>query len=337
MHLKLKNAPLLGVVPFAMLLVILGLAEGCTRGCSNAKNAPLPMATPPTEAPPLKAGAMLFGFDYQSVSEVLIVKADPETGERWAAHLTRPKNSDLWELQSAGGAPPPLDRRADGFFILHLLDTMRTLHVEKAAMEGPHESLGLAPPRFALQWRAEGKEFEVRIGSPIKGTDTAYGWVPGQQAFVAAGATLTMLDYMKSFSSLRLKTWTGLAADDVDEVEIPSSSKPAFYAQREGADWNDRAHKPIHASRGFSAWLEKLTHQRIKEFVDDAPRAAALRAKIHASPIRKATLKDRHGQAVELELGKQGTQWFALSSARPDGVFEVFPESSQALEPPGRK
>lgn len=342
-------------IPYARLCaaataVLFATTAGCVRACRNDVPAPVPTATAPSRAdgasatdgtsPLLKNGAVLFNFDYESVTEFLIVKADPATGERFAAHLSRPEprpeHPDEWKITNAGGgADAFLDQQADGYFVLHLLDTLRTLRVEQSAALGPLESLGLAPPRFALQWKSGGKEYEVRIGSLLEDGKSVYAWIPNQPAFVASGATLQMLEYLKTLASLRLKNWAGLQADDVDEIEIPASGGPAFYAQREGSDWNDRKHK--HLSLNVDGWLDKLVHERVMEFVDDAAQAKALRAQVERGPARRATLKDRHGHPVELKLAQVQGKWIGLSSARPQGVFVVFPESSQALVPPKRR
>jgi hypothetical protein len=334
----------------ALLLIavsaLLAAAPACTRGCKTpAPPSPSVGAGGPAQQR-LQVGDTPFAFDYHSVTELLIVKADPESGDRWAAHLTRrDAKTDEWEIHSAGGNVPPLDTVADGYLALHLLDTLRTLRVERVDVPGPHESLGLAPPRFALQWRASTladpktmQGFELRIGSPVSKdrTQGAYAWYPGQPTFAVSGATLQMLEYLSSFASLRLKTWAGVTSDDVDEIEIPGGAegRKPFYAQREGADWTGRDHHPLKAD--VSAWLDRLVHQRVRNFVDDQAIAEGLRLQLHQGSTRRVTLKDRHGRAVELEAGKVGGKTIALSSARPHGVFEVFPESISALEPPRR-
>jgi hypothetical protein len=252
-------------------------------------------------------------------------------------------SEDHWRVERAGGEQAaPIDTRADGFFILHLLDTLRTLRAERTDVSGPPESLGLAPPRFALKWKVDTREMEVRLGARANpdgqaektGSVRVYGMVPGTAPFVADGATLQMLSYIPSFDHLRLKTWVGLSADDVDEIEL-SGSAGTYYAQREGAEWTDRKHRPLRAD--VTAWLERLVHERVLAFVDDPARADSLTVRLKKNPLLRATLKDRHGNPIQLATAQIEGHWYALSSARPQGIFEVHPESRQALSPPARK
>lgn len=292
------------------------------------------------------SGSQLFGFDYHAVTELLLVKSDPETGDRWAARMYKEgirAEADSWRVERAGGEQAaPVDTRADGFFILHLLDTLRTLRVERTEVSGPPQSLGLAPPRFALKWKVDSRELEVQLGARATsegeaekaGAVRVFGMIPGEPPFVADGATLQMLSYISSFNHLRLKTWVGVNSDDVDEIELEGAAG-AFYAQREGSDWTDRKHRPHRAD--VDAWLERLVHERVLTFVDDPARVESLTLWLRKNPLLKATLKDRRGQAVRLSTAQLGGHWYALSSARPQSIFEVHPESKKALSPPTRK
>jgi hypothetical protein len=180
-----------------------------------------------------------------------------------------------------------------------------------------------------LQWKVEGKEFELRVGLPTNGGKSVYAWVPGQAAFNASGATLQMLDYLSGINAVRLKNWVGVPEDEVDEIESGD-----FYAQRDGDEWSDKNHKKLKASLHVKDWLEKLTHERVMSYVDDAEKAKKLRAQIESNPSRDVTLKDRHAQPIRLRLARVDGKLYALSTARPDGVFEVYPDSDRALEPP---
>jgi hypothetical protein len=328
----IPNFTILPVILF--ILALMAPLAGCTQKSST------PETKSAGASQNLKKGMNLFQFDYEAVTELLLVKSDPASGDRWSARFSRPDPKSVhWQVQSEGIGAAALDHEADGYFILHLLDTLRTLAVAQSDRPGTQESMGLAPPRYALQWKAGNENFEIRLGAPGPDPGSVYAWIPNQPLFTAQGATLQMLDFVKDFTSLRLKTWASLTSDDVDEIELKNLAhgpKPVFYAQREGADWTDRSH---HSVRGdVPAWLEALTHSRVKEFIDDPSQARALRTQVEKAPLRQAVLTDRHGKAVLLQLAwvQRGRkkQLVGLSSARPEGVFEIYPESVRFLEPP---
>jgi hypothetical protein len=341
------------ILRYSLLAIGLALLVSCSNSCRTA-DTPTDAAkggdAKDADTAPLQTGLQPFSFDYHAVTELLLVKSDPDSGDRWAARLFKatPKSgAEEWRIESAGGELASLiDTRADGYFVLHLLDTLRSLRVERADVPGTPESLGLVPPRFALKWKVASRELEVRIGAkaaPDSASATAkaqsagairyYASIPGQKPFVADGATLQMLAYIPSFSHLRLKTWSGVVADDIDEIELKGAGG-GFYAQREGAEWTDRKHRRLKAD--VSQWLEQLTHERVLEFVDDPGQAKRLTAHVRKSPLLQATLKNRHGQPTQLAIAQVDGQWFALSSARPDGVFKVYPGSRDAMVPPRR-
>jgi hypothetical protein len=310
----------------------------CTRGRGMDQRTAENGGEPANGASELAKGSQLFGFDYEKVTELLIVKNDPETGDRWAARLfaspagagTRP-GGDRWQVERAGGeGAAPLDSRADGYFVLHLLDTLRTLRAERVDVPGALESLGLAPPRFALKWKTPGHEYSVELGGSEEGAVRAYARVPGHNPLVADGAAIQMLGYLRSFERLRLKTWAGVVVDDVDEIEIP----PGFYAQREGSDWTDRKHRSLKAD--VDGWLDRLAHARVLAFVDDRARAEPIARRLAAAPARKATLRDRHGNPIRLAIAQVDGKWYASSDARPGGVFEIYAKSAHALDRPSK-
>lgn len=328
---RILHAAILTVLACASLTSI---GAGCSDGC-GARN-PTPTAS---ERPALRAGKTVFQFDHETVTDALIVKSDPLTSDHWTARIHRPDaRSTEWEVFSEGDAHPPLDRKADGPFILHLLDTMRTFHVTETPIAGPDTSLGLVPPRFAIQWKAAPLpgdpqvEHELRVGAPARIAGSVFAWIPGYPAFSATGATLQMLEYLKSFEMLRLKTWAGLTSDDVDEIELTKAGKPIYYAQREGSGWANRARKPIHTDLG--PWLDRLTRSRVLTFIDDPLEAQKIAAQVKANPLSEATLKDRQGKATRLWIGAASGKIVGLSSARPQGVFEIYPTARLALDKP---
>ncbi|MGK5084055.1 hypothetical protein WDW37_12225 [Bdellovibrionota bacterium FG-1] len=309
------------------VVICAALLSGCSHSGPDS-------STPARE---LKEGATLYSFEPEKVIDLLITKADPSTGDQWTARVHRPDSkSSEWEILTEGAGGPLLDRKADGLLIAHLLDSLHTTPIVHAFAGGPPESLGLAHPRFALKWRIEPTtEFELKIGNPAD-PDTAFAMIPGQSPFVVGGATLKILDYLTHLESLRLKTWAGFNSDDMDEIEIFHGKKTEFYAQREGTDWTNRNHKKTRAD--LSPWLEKLTHARVLEFIDDPLLAKNIRTAIQAHPDRQALFKDRHGLATRLLIGKgvreRAHHFYALSSKRPEGVFQIYPTSAKSLDPP---
>ena len=203
MHLKGKAA--LPLVLLAFSIASLGLHPRM-RQCG-----PTDCFAEQLQAP-LQTGAHLFDFNYQKTSEVLIVKVDPETGDRWAAHLSHPQSQEgydatKWEVQNAGSGPIPLNHQADGFFILHLLDTLRTLQVDEPGSARPLTSLGLAPPALRAAMRVEGKALRAaRSGRPKSRTRTP---MPGSRIRpLLSDRRRDAHDagVSQDFSSLRLKT-----------------------------------------------------------------------------------------------------------------------------------
>ncbi|MFL5814700.1 MAG: DUF4340 domain-containing protein [Bdellovibrionia bacterium] len=303
-------------------------------------------------------------FDYKNTSELLIAKSDPASGDRWAARIQRdgipsPANEDLWTIQMGPDSIAAGDRKAHGTFILHLLDTIRSLQVKEAPVSGSPESFGLASPLFILRWRVSEprsstssapnppgtvraqvfKEYEVRLGSPVKGSDgnfeglyASFGGLPGK-TFIVQGALLRMLDMITSFQTLRLPTVLTISSDDVDEMEIQKpAAKSKFYAQRENGKWADAKHLPVKGD--VDAFLEQVTHLRILKFMDDPSELKKMDATLAKSPAYTMTFKDRHGNPTTLKLYalSGGQKAFATFSTRkrqsPNSlaIFEVYPE-----------
>lgn len=315
-------------------------------------------------------------FDYKNTSELLIAKSDPTMGDRWAARIQRDgipsvENEELWTIQMGPDSLGMGDRKAHGGFILHLLDTIRSLQVKEAPVSGTPESFGLANPVYILRWRVSEprssnaapsdpgtvhaqvfKQYELRLGSPVKGDDgsfqglyASFGGLPGK-TFIVQGAMLKMLDMITSFQALRLPTVTTITSDDVDELEVkrPAKKQP-FYAQRESSKWVDAKRQPI-TTMDVDGFLDQATHLRVLKFIDDAAELKKADAEIAHAPATVLTFKDRHGAATVLKLYplSGGLKVYATFSARkrqsttPNGakpadlaVFEVYPDLFKAL------
>ena len=295
---------------FAVFFILLTLIAGCTQ------------SSPPSEEL-LKPGQAPFQFEVKKTQSLEIVKTDPKTGQSWNARFHR--NPDTtWEIDSAPGGINPLDRKAHTTLIDHLLDSLRSLRVTALAPKGPLESFDLAPPHLALRW--DGSEFSLGSGkyAAIKGT-----------AYEMEGAAIKILDYVENFQSLRQATWLfPITSDDVDEIEIFRSLKPGapsktFYAQREGAAWTDRKHKPV--KKDLSSFLDQLTHLRILEFIDDPETSSRLVKELQQKASTRAILKDRQGNATEIRLGGQ-KELYGISTHRPGVAFKLYPEAIRFFE-----
>lgn len=299
----------------ALLLAV--SVSACTKSCQ----APLPSATQE-----LKKGKMIFAFDPKIVSEFEIAKADPRTGDQWSAKVK--KNNGQWEIVASGREL--LDRHAQGGYIEHLLDTLQTVTVTDFAGDGPAESFGLVPPRFALRWLGN----ELRIGAPVRDGSESYAQI-GERVVMVKGAALQMLGVLENFDHLRQITLLApYAADDFDEVELFRGKTLELYAQREGDSFTDRNHKPVKAKVG--ELLELLTHARIQTFIDDPAMSQKLSSAVQERPERSIVLKDRHANETRLSLAWQVVQGeeglYGVVSSRPGKVFRVFPELLRKIE-----
>lgn len=364
----------IGLTSFGVTSLVLPF--GCSR---NDKATQSSSATAQSEKSQVGQGAnAALQFDYKNTAELLIAKSDPATGERWAARIQRDgipsvENEDHWTIQMGPDSLGAGDRKAHGGFILHLLDTIRSLQVKEAPVSGTPESFGLASPLFLLRWKvseprtstaaqtaptAPGtvraqvfKQYEMRLGSPVKGDDgtfqglyASFGGVPGK-VFIVQGAMLNMLDMIKSFQALRLPTIMTISSDDVDELEVrrPSKKSP-FYAQRESSSWVNAKHESVPVD--VDALLDQATHLRVLRFIDDAREMKKADAAIAHAPAIVLTFKDRHGAATTLKLyplsggqkvyatfstRKRQSTTTPTSKGKPSdttglAVFEVYPD-----------
>jgi hypothetical protein len=272
-------------------------------------------------------------FDLNSITRLEIAKADPATGDAWAAQVQRvatPEGADpQWEITSAPGELNLIDRKAQSGFITHLLDTLKTLRISGPAPRGSLESFGLQPPRFALRWGTH----EVRFGKD------RYALIE-DSVYEIEGATLKMLEYLPAFQSLRDQIWLSpLTADDVDEIEIYTrknkGQKPVFYAQRDGSVWTDQQHKPV--KQDISSFLQQIAHVRIQEFVDDSETTRKLQNSIQARPLLRVIFRGRNNLETQASINWEvlnGTKaLYGTSSARPNAAFRIFSEALRFFAP----
>ena len=296
----------------------------------------------------------VFHFDYKRATSLTIAKSDPASGDHWEARFERQQDNaaafydgDPWVIRSYSENGSLPDRLANRTLILHLLDTLSTLHPIERASDGAGEnvraSYGLTPPRYALRWEVrepeekQPKSFQVEIGGLVNsGSDSdrvAYGvFPPDTTIYKLDGAALPMLEYVKKFSVIRQETLSPLSSDDVDEIEIRQNGAKTFYAQRDGDLWSDAHHHPW-KKRDVQGFLDRITHLRIENFVDAGAEAAPLRTVLERKSVTEITLIDRYSKPTKLRLARQGERALAEISSRPGAVFVLYPGALSKLEP----
>jgi hypothetical protein len=313
------------MVTAAGLTFALG-APGCTRSKPDAE---------PAIASAQAVGRPLFDFDSSQVQEILITRAAHDSGQTWSARFARASGSsaDDWRIASAPDGATLLDRRANGGFIQHLLDTLRTLTWSEEAPHGPLESYGLARPQWSLRWSDGTHSYELQLGNLLSDHARVYAKDSGSdQVKVVRGAALKMLDYISSFDALRKRTLFTFPADDVDEFTVYREGSEIFYAQRLSDAWADRKNRPLPYEAG--AYLEMLAHLRVEDFADDPKIAEAREKQVRSKPEVRVVMKDRGGHPTELRIARISAQgiWASLSS-RPESAFRLYPEAWAKLRP----
>lgn len=312
--------------PFTLLALLL-LAASCT-----------PSETSP-EKLGLKKGIPPLLFNPKEVSELLISKDDPQTGDKWSARFLKTsgisRGTPAWSIVSAPDGRIFRDNLADAQFILHLLDTIKTYQFSDLAPEGALSSYGLDPPRYALRFKAQNQEFEIRIGQriePEKADSPTFFSLPAlyssiPRVLLGKGALIQMLDYLKTFDTMRhffLLTWL---PDEIDQIEIN-----AEFAQREGDDWTNRKHRRLKSD--FTSFLEQLTHARVLSFIDDPAQEQKLInafKKSNPNSSIKITLTSRTQKSLLLTLYKnEGKFWATLNSR--EGVFQIYEKTFDTVQ-----
>ena len=301
----------------------------CTLHCTRHTEAPNQNAEKQaSELNAPKLNAPLFKFDRDQVDLFTILKDDPSAplGEaHWSA--TAHLKEGVWSLASGPDSHPLLDALADRALIEHLLDTLKTLQATAQAPSGMLASLGLSPPFWALRWNAGQTSYELQIGAPVPRSEDSYAMLPGSKPFIATGATLKMLEYIKNFETLRLRNLFSTTSDEVGEFEFKRGKESIFYAQRENSDWVNLKHKPTVVPAG--AILDLLTHAKILQFIDDPTLAHELIRYVDKHVLYEAVLKDRHENATRLKVSAKDGKFWVLVSNRPHTVFEIYPETVQ--------
>jgi len=300
-----------------VLLITLLVISGCT--VSN----PVP-STPQA----LKIGSKPIQLDPRKVHELSIAKFDPTQGSQWFAHLNQ--DHELWKITSPPADRIILDNLADGIFIMHLLDTFKSIQIKDDAPKGSLESLGLDPPLFSIRWRSGPQDSEIRVGLPLKDGSGTYFSFKGGSPMIATGSTFKMLSFIDSFDFLRRKTWATITADDVDEIQLRVQSRDSLYAQREGTQWTNEKHLPL--KKDILKLLNHVTTAQAIEFIDDSVRAESLTKLIQSHPQYEIRLNGRSGELVTLRMIKKNGRLYGLNSLRPETVCVLDGSLLQSID-----
>lgn len=280
---------------------------------------------------PAGDGKPEFKFAPASVQELTIAESDPSSGTSWTATFAKKGPSgDEWLIESAPGGKTLLDRKADGGFIAHLVDTLRYLKPLEVAPKGPPSSFGLEPPHSAIRWRSGEQSFEVHFGEAGPKSQGRFARRPNNDVWIVSGATLGMLGTIESFDGLRKRTLTTLSSDDIDEVEVRVGGKQVFYAQRLSDGWANA--KEMAYPEDFEDRLEGILKHPVEEFVDDAAKAAEARAALEAGPWPTLVLKGPTGSVNRLTIGSVSGEVFAYGTSRPDAPFKLQPQAAGIIQ-----
>jgi hypothetical protein len=299
-------------------------------------------------------GKPAYSFDGKRANALTIAKADPATGDHWMARVTRIQekpesffDNDPWLIQAYSENTSLEDQLANRILILHLLDTLSTFRATAVvnadeSSDSVRSSFGLNPPRYAIQWQAwdktgqKLKTYQTEIGNPVdlkQGNETYGTFPPSRKIYKVDGAAIAMLDYVKDFLSLRQSQLSPLTSDDVDEIVIENGcGKKLLYAQRDGDRWTNQNHKLW--KKDVAGFLERMTHLRIKTFIDSQTQSDPLRNRLTSASQLKVILKDRYGKPTTFRFAQTADhQVIADVSSRGKAVFDLFPEALDHLNP----
>lgn len=337
---------------FFFLLPFLPLLTSCFKSntetpASNSSPSAQSIASP-------KIGQPIYSFDFKSVQWMAIAKNDPFTGDQWVTELVKGEGDfsggSRWRIQtfpSGAGAENHLDRLANESFISHLLDTLTSLRVTARASTGSASEVSLEdyrldPPFYALRWKTPDGEIQtLEIGEPVSSQDIAKGSYariqgssknkPSHEIWIVNGSLLQMLRYLKSFSLLRHRKFTGLSEDDISTVEVRKKGSVVFYAERSGGKWVDAAQKEI---TGVRSWLQGITHLEIERFIDSPSESDRLKTIVAQEPAYEMVFQNIRGQKAKVTVGYHKSQLLGISTLRKESIFQIYFDAIRKFEPP---
>jgi hypothetical protein len=307
----------------ALVLAALALAAfACDRGGSAR--------------PEPKIGSRPLAFDPALVGEVTLSVHGPGAGQGapWTASIQLEPGQG-WRIGSAPGGATLADRLADGGFLVHLLDSLTTLQYTEEPPRGPLASYGLDPPHHALRLKEGSREHELALGAEIR-EGGRYALLAGTRTvMIVRGSALRMLELLTGFEVLRRRTLATWATDDIDEVELWEDKRRAFAAERAGDAWVDGKGRRLRAD--VTAWLDAITHLRIRQFIDDPAAAAQIESELRHAPGFRIVSKDRRSRELVIAARRDGNVLRAIASTRPGAAFELHPEALAHFRPPPAK
>ena len=311
-----------------LMLTGLGLT-GCHSSDSTS-----PSASPGPVAPQVGMRPFI-SSDEKTVTELWISKNDAVAGDQWTARLTAKTPTD-WRLASGPGDSPLVDRLADTEFVLHLLSTLQTLEITETGTSLTWDTAGLTSPKFVLRWTSPEGTRELVLGQSLSPTGSNYALLPkfaaGNPVVAVRGATLGMLEHLKSFDILRHRRLWTWSLDDVEQFEVNQGLRKTFSAHRQSGEWADEQNRIYQGP--VQEWLERLIHLMVQKFDDDAADSASLYKKVQTTPAYCVTLKNRKGETRSISVGLENGNWWGLEDSRVGAVFRMDGDVAGYLLPP---
>jgi hypothetical protein len=245
----------------------------------------------------------------------------PESTKHWVARFE--KHEQTWIISSPPSGVSLVDRRADGNFIHHVLDALKTMRWNQTSLQGPLQAFGLQPPRYALQWESAHQLHVLHVG------DKEYVKKGGENlVFVGRGALFSLLQHAQDFESWRDQKLLTFEMDDIDEIEIikwkGSRAHVWVHAEREGIDWVDlQTEKHRQARPVLALGVKQLNDLKIIQFKDDPRENHRFHLLLDQKKDFEISFKDRKGSVKKLTILRVQNQFLAESSERGDAVFEI--------------
>jgi hypothetical protein len=313
----------------SIIALILIIGAGLTVGCSDqpkAKNAPF------------VAGKALQNLEITQIQTLSVFKDDAVSGDTWMARLER--RGGEWRLISGPQGEVLTDDRADGRWVEHFLDTLRTLQAEGKAPESTLASYGLHRPVFRVEWTSStGRQF-FRLGSVDGPAGTIFAQFEESEkapVILVRGAAIRMLTQLDTFDAIRERRLLTFALDDVDELLIEWKGGRR-YLQRQGDFWADSQNRRYRGAAldHILATLEAVDHLRIETFPDLATHPGGRPALANAdrlvsgqasssrfvsTPMLNIRFKLRNGEEQTEHFHQHGARLFAEVSTRPGNRF----------------
>ncbi|MBC7693310.1 MAG: DUF4340 domain-containing protein [Methylotenera sp.] len=331
-------------------VVVLAIAASLSNGCTS-RNEPPSGVNPASgglgTTSELKLNAPLFSFSHEQARELNLIKNDPASGDHWTARIINSGSAEKPDWKIASSSMDLIDVRADGPYIVHLLDTLRTLQAFELAPEGPLSSFGLTTPLFALRWLAPNSngqmtENEIHLGDSNLKAGGIYACLPARsgavshpQVFLVRGAALEMLTHLARFEALRLRKLVTFETAELDSIALKGPGIQ-WSVLRAKDTWQEApSRRALHDPVNFQRRLEGLTHLRILRFIDDARENTALKKAFEETKVSRAffTLRQNGSQPITLKVRQNQGKTHAWISTRPDATFEVYSDILKFFKP----